>query len=91
MLELRGRQIHRHAQVRRPASGRIAGFLEHPGSERVDQADLFGERDELGRRQRPARRMGPAHQGLVADQLPAVGLEQRLIVQSDLIGPDRLA
>src|SRR4051812_40129987 len=38
-----------------PARGLQAGLLDHPGADLHDQPALLGERDELGRRDEPAR------------------------------------
>ncbi len=56
-LELRGRHVDRKLDVLRPVLGFGAGALQHPGAERHDQSDLFGDRDEL-RRARPCRAPG---------------------------------
>ena len=52
----------------------------HPVAEFVDQAGVFGERDEFRRRNHAAFGMAPAQQRLAAGHLVAREIEQRLVV-----------
>jgi hypothetical protein len=47
-----------------PALDGGGGLLEHPAADGVDEAELFGHRDELAWRDVAALRVGPAQQGL---------------------------
>jgi hypothetical protein len=48
--KLRRRQIDRNANVVEPDRGVPAGAPEHQPADRIDQAGLFGHRNEFGRR-----------------------------------------
>ena len=71
--------------------GLAAGRLEHPFAERNDQAGLLGERDEFGRRDRCRDRMAPAHQRFEAAIARVARVEQRLVVDLELLFAQRLA
>ena len=52
----------------------------------VDQTGLLRERHELGRADRPAHGMVPAQQRLEADHPTRVQLDERLVVEIELVG-----
>ncbi len=65
--------------------GRLAaGLAHHPLAERVDQAGLLGDRDEVGRRDHAAVGVVPAQQGLAARDPVGARAEQRLVVELEL-------
>ena len=68
---------------------RPAGLLEHPASERDDQAGLLGERNELAGREHAALGMAPPHERLGADDAAGLQVDDRLVVQEKLRAFDR--
>jgi hypothetical protein len=68
-----------------------AGLPDHPFAHRDDEADLFGQRNEVGRRDHPLARMIPAYQGLEAADFLARQVDDRLIVQLEFACRQRLA
>ena len=62
-----------------------ARLAEHPPADRDDQAGLLGERDELRRRDEPARRVVPAQQRLDAVVGPPLEADDRLVVDLELL------
>ena len=62
-----------------------ASLLEHPAADGDDQAGLLGERDEVERRDRPARRVHPAEQRLDAVVGTLVEANDRLVVDLELV------
>ena len=93
--ELGGGDVDAHAQrlERRavPAGELSDGLLEHPCADRVDQPRLLGDRDELPRGDRAARRVVPADQGLDPDDAPVPTGHLRLEQEHELVPPDRVA
>ena len=77
--------------VVRPAGGIGAGLLQNPFAQRHDQAGLFGDRDELDGRHHAPFGMMPADEGLAAGDLAAFDVDDRLIVELELVVHDRLA
>ena len=72
-----------HADLLRACGG------DHPVADRLDQAGLLGDGDELARRhQRTELAVVPAQQRLDADH-PAPAREDRLVVQLELLGHER--
>ena len=63
----------------------------HPLAQRDDKADLFGQRDEVGGRDHAPGRMIPAYQGFEAADFLARQVDDRLVVQLELAGRQRLA
>src|SRR3954452_23939816 len=59
-VELDGGRVDGDANMAGPARRLGAGFADDPGADLDDQAGVLGDRDELGRRHAPARRMVPA-------------------------------
>ena len=53
VLELNRRKIHRDLQIVRPRGRLGAGFSQCPFADRDNQADLLGERNEIGRATMP--------------------------------------
>src|SRR3954447_19238321 len=68
-----------------PPRGLLAGALEQPLPQRADQPGLLGERDEVVRRDEAALRVLPADERLDAGDLPRRQLEQRLVVEDELL------
>ena len=79
--ELQRRQIDRDAHVIGPLRRIRAGATQHQAADRVDQAGLFRNGNELGRRDHAALGMRPAHQRLEAGDAPGRKIDQRLVVR----------
>ena len=95
--ELAGRDVDAHVQVRGagpvvlPAAQLRAGGLEDPAADRDDVPVGLGERDEAVGRQAPARRVLPADQRLDAGDPPGVELDERLVLEEQLVALHRQA
>ena len=89
VLELFGRQVHRHADgvagAALPRPGLVAGGAQHPFADRHDQACVLGQRNELVGRDQTALGMAPAHQGFDGDDVAAAHVDLRLIQQIQLL------
>ena len=90
-LELHRRDVDRDPDVVRPVRRLGAGRPQHPFAERIDQAGLLRDRNELGRRDHAALGMVPAQQRLAADDPVVADVDQRLVVQLELAAHERLA
>ena len=90
-LELDRRNVDRDLDVVRPGRGLGAGGGQHPFADLVDQAGLFGDRDELGGRDHAAFRMPPAQQGLAAGDAVVPEADAGLVVDLERAVGDRLA
>ena len=88
---MRRRKIDRDRDLVRPRGGVAAGLPEHPFAERHDQPDFLGDRNEFVGTDQAALRMVPAQQRLEAADLAARKLDQRLIVELEFVGEQRLA
>ncbi len=91
VLELAHRDVHAHAQPAErgavlPLGGLPGGLLEHPAPDRHDQAGLLGQRDEVERRHQAALGVAPPEQRLEADDLLRRDVDDRLVVQLQLLG-----
>ena len=71
--------------------GLAAGLRQRPFAERQDQAAVFRHRDEHRRRHHALDRMAPARQRLEAGDDVALQVDDRLVVQLELVALDRLA
>ena len=85
------RNIDGDVKIVRPLRGGGAGLPDHPLAHRDDEADLFGQRNEVGRRDHPLARMIPAYQGLEAADFLARQVDHRLVVQLEFACRQRLA
>ena len=74
-----------------PAERLAAGRLLHPAADRLDQAAVLGDRDELAGVEQAALGVVPAHQRLDADDLAAAQSDHRLVVQFELLALERVA
>ncbi len=72
-----------------PGLGVEAGAAQHQFAERDDQAAVLGDRDELGRRDLAALRMGPAAKRFDAENGFAAVVDDRLIGHPQLVVLDR--
>ena len=63
----------------------MQGRFQDPPGQRLDQARLLGERDELGRRHQTPLRMLPTHEGLDAGQRPVAQADEGLVVEKKLL------
>ena len=90
VVELAGRQVdaHRHPAdaLLQPRPLLAAGLAQHPRADRHDQAALLGDGDEPVGRHQAAVGLGPADQGLHADQLAGEGVHLGLVVEGQLAG-----
>jgi hypothetical protein len=68
-----------------------AGAADQPFGERLDQAQLLGERNEDVRRHEAARRVVPAHQHLDSTDAALLEIDDRLVAQLELVPGQRLA
>ena len=68
----------------------MAGLQHDPVAELDDQSGLFGDRDELGRRDRALGLVVPARQGFDRHHAPGIEFDDRLVMHIELIAPDRL-
>ena len=87
MPELPGRQVEPDLQVdavRPPDPVLTAHLLQHPVADRLDQPQLLGQRDEVGRRDQPSVGVGPPDQRLDTDHRAGRELDHRLVVQDPL-------
>ena len=74
-----------------PACELSAGLLDHPGTDRQDQAGLLGQGDELTRRDHAAPGMLPASERFEAGDAAALGVHLRLVVEAELLAFDGAA
>ena len=68
-----------------------AGALLHPAPDRLDQAAVLGDRDELGRVEQAALGVLPADQRLEAGDLAAAEGDDRLVGEHELVALERVA
>ena len=74
-----------------PARELAAGLAQHPAPERHDQPALLGDRDERAREHDPLLRVAPAHQRLDGDDPALVEVDERLVVELELVVVERAA
>ena len=85
------RKVDGDMEVAGPLRGGGACLPDDPLADRHDEADLLGQRDEVGRRDHSPGRMIPADEGLEAADFVARQIDDRLVVQLELAGRQRLA
>ena len=73
------------AGVALPGAGLADRLADHPLAQLDDHAARLGGGDELGGRQQAARRMAPSDQGLHAREVAVLELDDRLVVQLELV------
>ena len=91
LLELDRRQVHLHLDVGVALADARARLLEHVPAERHDQAGVFRERDELDRGDAAAARVVPAHERLDGDGLSGDEIDDRLVLDDELVAARSLA
>src|SRR6185312_2080887 len=91
MPELDSRQIDGNRKLARPVHRIAAGLPEHPIADRDNQADFLRHRDEIVRPDQTAFRMVPAYQRLEAADLAVRQVDQRLVIELEFAGQQRLA
>src|SRR5689334_25231109 len=74
-----------------PLEHLAAGAFERPAADRLDQAAVLGDRDEVAGVEQAALRVAPAHQRLETGDLDAAQREQGLVVQLELVAVESLA
>ena len=89
--ELQGRQVGRDLDPLGPAGELLADALQHPATDRHDQAGLLGHLDELAGRHQPALGMTPAQERLEPDHSFVGQVDQRLVVKLELVALERVA
>ena len=95
VLQLPGGQVHAERQPLRrgaaPALEFTAGLTQEPATDRHHQSGLFGEGDEVLRRDQPPGGMGPANQGF--ETLDAAGghVDDGKIVHAELLAHQSIA
>ncbi len=95
LLELSRRYVERHA--RNVDSGRVprrelpARLFEHPFADRVDEAGLLGDLEEIDRQTLLASRPLPAQHRFGAGNAAAARVEHRPVPELELVALDRLA
>ncbi len=67
-----------------------AGALLDPAADRLDQAAVLGDRDELGRVEQAALGVLPADQRLEAGDLAGAQVDHRLVVEGELLAVERV-
>src|ERR1039458_6162944 len=75
----------------RPGRRLDAGAVQGPFADRDYQAGLFGDGDEHRRRHVSAYRMGPAQQRLAGRYTAAAQIDQRLVIQLELLRGNGIA
>ena len=91
MGDLAGGEVDREVERTRvrallvPGQGLLAGALEHPAADRLDQAALLGDRDELAGPSRP--RSGCCQRSSASTAVDLAGCEgdDRLVVEQQLV------
>ena len=83
--ELDRRQVDGDLDAVRPGRRLDAGAVQDPFAERDDHAGLLGDRDEHRGRHFSAHRMFPAHQRLAGRHPAGAQVDQRLVVQPELL------
>ena len=73
-----------------PLEDLAAGALLDPAADRLDQAAVLGDRDELGRVEQAALGVLPAHQRLEAADLAGAKVDHRLVVERQLVALERV-
>lgn len=95
IAHLDGGNVDRHAQVAQPGLAEgcqlATGGPQHPLADRLDQAGLFGDADETPRHQQALLGMLPTHQRLDTAHPAAHQVDDRLVVQAELVVGQRQA
>ena len=81
---------HRRKSGIAPRARIVADAAQHPLADRHDQSRFFREGDEVRRLHESARRMVPANQRFQRNDLLAVAVEDRLVVQHQLVAFERV-
>jgi hypothetical protein len=93
LLEVPGVDVHRDRRDLEPggppAPHLLQRLADRPLAHPVDEPGLLGDRDEVARRQQPVVAL-PAHQGLDAGEPPGARVDDRLVVQHQLVPVERL-
>ena len=74
-----------------PARELAAGLAQHPAPERDDQPALLGDGDERAREHDALARVAPAHERLDGDDAALVEVDERLVVELELVALERAA
>ena len=92
VAHLAEREVDRSRDAEAPAlPGRelAAGLVDHPLADPLDDAGLLGERDEVARGHQPALGTAPAHQRLDPRAGSRLEIDDRLVVELQLVAIDR--
>ena len=90
-VELSRRKIDRNLDVLGPVHGLITCRLEDPFAEWNDQPRFLGNRNEVGWRHEPTRRMIPPQQRLKSIDLVRLQDDEGLVIEFELLAGERLA
>ena len=82
--KLRRRQVEGQEQFVRPVARRFRRLTQHQLRQRADDAALFGDRDEGGRRHDAKVAVGPPRQRLETDDTAILQVDDRLEMRLDL-------
>ena len=74
-----------------PARELAAGLAQHPAPERDDQPALLGDGDERAGEHDALARVAPAHERLDPDDPALVEVDERLVVELELVALERVA
>ncbi len=97
VLQVPRRDVHREAQPAAaghraaPAAQVAAGLAQYPAAELVDLAALLDHLDEARGHQHAGLRVAPAHQRLDAEQAAGAEIDDRLILEEELLVRQRAA
>jgi hypothetical protein len=72
-----------------PFAELLAGPLQNPQAQRNDQAGILGQRNKVGRINKPALGMLPTNQRFKAGELSVLERDDRLVVNAQLFAIDR--
>ena len=89
--QLLGRDVDINLDVLGPPARLLAGLAQHPLADRDDQPRVLGERDELAGADEAVVGTVPTHQRLEAHHRLAARVDHRLVVERQLLAPERLA
>ncbi|MNM59370.1 hypothetical protein D3C81_706210 [compost metagenome] len=84
ILELHRRQVDRHRLLAVPAGRLLAGQVQRPVAQFVDQPGFLGDGDEVHGHDHATGRVLPAQQRLIAGNAAGLLVDHRLVVQLQL-------
>src|SRR5258708_34102564 len=91
LMKLLWREIDRYTDRLRPLHAFQARLAEDPATEIDDHAHVLGDRNDIDRRHRAAKRMIPPQQRLAGRYLAALQIDERLIKALEFLVRERPA